>query len=288
MTQKTMKNYDVCIAYRINAQISLKKRPVFQNDKIKLSALCLESFKRSLGNLKIKLIVILDRCPSIYETLFLKRFKKEDLEFINIEKIMDKKYGNNAFTFLKQLEVLTNQKFAEYVYFAEDDYLYIPNSFSTMLNFMEKIKADFITPYDHPDYYTSKLHNYMKEIVKYGGYIWKSVGSTCCTFLTTNKVLKSVYTFLTRYKYMGDTSMWFALTKKRWFLGKNFGWGTLLMWRYGFRQLLFGKKYSLWVPQPSLATHMLENFLAPNVEWEVYIKELAKEIEKDFKNENMY
>ncbi|MCM8785120.1 MAG: glycosyltransferase family 2 protein [Candidatus Omnitrophica bacterium] len=277
-----MKKYDLCIAYRINAQNSRKKRPVFQNDKFKLATLSLESFKRSLGDLKFKLIVIFDRCPLSYEKIFLQRFRPEELEFIHIERIMDKYFGNNAFTFLKQIEILVNQQFSENVYFAEDDYLYIPNGLITLLDFFHKTKVDFVTPYDHPDYYTLNLHKYKKEVIQYeyGNYVWRSVGSTCCTFLTTVKTLQETRSTLEKYKFISDAPMWFILTKKRQFFAPKFLEFNFFIWTFGLKQLLFGKRYTLYAPQPSIATHMEEKFLAPGVDWYSYMKILLREIFK--------
>ncbi|MCM8809183.1 MAG: glycosyltransferase family 2 protein [Candidatus Omnitrophica bacterium] len=269
--------FDLCIAYRINAQNSKVKRPIFQSDKLNLSKLCLESFKRALGNLKFKLIVIFDRCPSLYEDLFLQKFNKEDLEFIHIEKVMSKIYGNNAYTFLRQIDILVNQTYSENVYFAEDDYLYIPNGIAILLEFLKKTKADFVTPYDHLDYYTLNLHNYKKEVIQYGNYLWKSVGSTCCTFLSTIKTLRETRHILEKYKFISDASMWFILTKKKKIFPFKFLRHNFLMWAFGCKQLLFGKKYTLWAPQPSIATHMVNKFLAPGVNWNNFIEKLLKE-----------
>ena len=67
------RNYDVAVAYRIYPKIS-KKPAIFSNDKYKLGEFCLKSFKNSLGSLKVKIIAILDNCPSNYEYLFNRMF----------------------------------------------------------------------------------------------------------------------------------------------------------------------------------------------------------------------
>lgn len=58
----TSQTYDLAVAYRIYPQVS-KVPPVFSQDKYKLSEFCLKSFKNSLGDLRAKIIVLLDGCP---------------------------------------------------------------------------------------------------------------------------------------------------------------------------------------------------------------------------------
>lgn len=93
------KNYDLTVAYRIYPKIS-RSPAVFSDNKYKLSQLCLKSFKESLGDLKVKLFVLLDGCPPEYEELFLKYFNTEDLEFIRLNSI------GNLETFRIQIEIL--------------------------------------------------------------------------------------------------------------------------------------------------------------------------------------
>jgi hypothetical protein len=121
-----VRKYDLTVAYRIYPKIS-GSPAVFSNDKYKLSEFCLKSFKNSLGNLKVKMFVLLDNCPSKYKDLFLKYFDAENLNFIELDGI-----GNQS-TFSLQIKLLLNQNFSEIIYFAEDDYFYLPNQFSDMI-----------------------------------------------------------------------------------------------------------------------------------------------------------
>ena len=45
------------------------------------------------------------------------------------------------------------------------------------------------------------------------------------------------------------------------------GWSLACAWYFNWRQILFGQRYSLWIPVPSLATHMVATLLAPYVDW---------------------
>ena len=103
--------------------------------------------------------MLLDQCPAQYEALFLKCFNPGDLELIRLDGI-----GNQK-TFQRQLDVLTSQNDADAVYFAEDDYFYRENMFGIMLDFLQtNPDVDFISPYDHPDYYSLQLHPRRQEI----------------------------------------------------------------------------------------------------------------------------
>lgn len=285
--------YDLAIAYRIYPKVS-GEPPIFKDDKFKLSELCLKSLKDSLGSLRVKIWALLDKCPPEYETLFKKYFNQEDLEIINLNGI-----GNQA-TFRLQIEILIKQNISKYVYFAEDDYFYLPKEFESMVLFLKSNKdVDFVSPYDHIDYYIKSLHKYDVAIKVFRNKHWRETATTCCTFLTErNKLIKTKKTFLkysavnnffVKYRILRnsfiysyfleflftpiDSDIWLSLTKKkvfnifriirlrfqdRWLFGIYFK-----TWRFHWKQILFGKKYKLWTPIPTIATHMVTIGFAP-------------------------
>src|ERR1700683_3904958 len=77
---------DLAIAYRIYPGIS-KSPAFFPTDKFKLSEMCLWSFKKALGGLRVKIWALLDGCPPEYETLFRETFQSDDLEILWLDKI---------------------------------------------------------------------------------------------------------------------------------------------------------------------------------------------------------
>jgi hypothetical protein len=269
-------NYDIVVAYRIYPGIS--KHPlVYENDKFKLSELCLRSFKDSLGNLAVKLIVLLDGCPDRFKYLFQKYFSSKDLELIELDGI-----GNRA-TFKMQMDVLLKQTDAELVYFAEDDYFYLSNQMECMVELIKQNKhIHFVFPYDHPDYY-QVFANFSCHLIHGELKHWRSVFSGCLTFLTSKNVLnqtKSVF-----FSYCNgnhDSSVWLALTNypfthpiefirmcvKQPFYVKSF----LNAFRYTCFELFFKKRRSLWAPIPSIATHLEKQGIAPVVNWQSHIK----------------
>ena len=270
--------YDVAVAYRIYPKVS-RVPPVFPNDKYKLSELCLKSFKDSLGSLKVKMFVLLDNCPPSYEDLFKRYFDEQDLEFIRLNGV-----GNRA-TFDMQIEILLDQTFSEIVYFAEDDYLYLPNQFESMVKFLrDEDHVDFVSPYDHLDYYFDEIHKYKSHIRFFGDRHWRTVAGTCLTFLTTRSVLRSTRNVFKTYASRNtDGGIWLSLTKYQVFspfaiakhlrhLNDKRMRGKLIdmigfAWLFCWRQVIFGKRWKVWVPIPGIATHMESNYLAPTFSW---------------------
>ncbi len=281
-------DYDLTVAYRIYPGVS-KIPPVFSSNKLKLSEFCLKSFKESLGDLKVKMIVLLDNCPLEYNSLFEKYFSPEDLELISLEGI-----GNQR-TFDLQIKVLLEQNYSEKVYFAEDDYFYLPDQFKEMINFMDSNDdVDFVSAYDHSDYYNHPLHQHDYETRSTATRKWRTANSTCLTFLTTKKTLNEVKNVLKTYVNGNyDSSMWLALTKFQLSplkMRKSLEMRKIIFraWSDSWRQIIQGKRYKLWTPLPSMATHMENNCISPGIDWKDIMAREAIKIdpewnESDFK-----
>jgi hypothetical protein len=270
----TQPAYDMAVAYRIYPKVSSHAPPIFKDDKYKLSELCLKSFKNSLAGLKVKMWVLLDNCPPAYEKLFTDLWPVEDLVFVRFPGVGD------ATTFHAQVRLLMEQTDAEIVFLAEDDYFYLPNEFHLALKFMrQNPEVQFISPYDHPDIHNTELHRLPRQTKTCAGREWLSCSSTTHTFLTTRAMLDaSKGVFLADYgKISPDLSKWLALTKKRvfnpyvfirWAIIKRFWAGSIFYaWYFCWRQILFGRRFNLWIPHPSIANHMVAGMEAPDIDW---------------------
>lgn len=270
-------NYDVAIAYRICPRIS-GRPPVFQNDKLRLAELCVKSLKAGLGTLRAKVWVLLDNCPPEYERLFTDLWDANDLVLIRYPGI-----GNRG-TFMEQIRVLATQTDATRVFFAEDDYLYLPAQMQNAVDLLDQHKeVDFITPYDHPDYYSLRVHRHKHQTIGCGGHRWRTVATTTCTFLTRQSTLVAARPVLESYyrpilfNRVTDNAVWLSLTKHgvfnpfnivRYVIPHRFwAWGFLVAWAANWRHILFGRRMNLWAPKPSLATHMLAGLLGVGVDW---------------------
>jgi glycosyltransferase involved in cell wall biosynthesis len=273
-------SYDLAVAYRIYPKISdaASSFPC-GHDKYRLSELCLRSFKESLKKLRVKVWVVLDGCPDEYANLFRKYFETQDLVLIALPGL-----GNQA-TFARQIDVLLEQDDSEVVYFAEDDYFYLPGQFSCMIDFLQQHKdVDFVSPYDHLDCYTMDLHRQPKWLAVHGGRHWRTAASTCLTFLTTRQTLKETQTVFRSYRRRSlDCSIWLSLTKRRvlnpFFFVRHlireqfFSKIIAKSWLHCGRQILFGRKWKLWVPVPGVATHLDARALSPNVDWRALLEQ---------------
>lgn len=261
---------------------------IFENDKYLLSKISLESFKASLGTMRVKMFVLLDNCPESYVKLFTDLWAAEDL-------ILERLGGiGNRGTLLRQFEVLCEQKDAELVYASEDDYVYHPNSFQDVVAFMRNHpEADFLTPYYHPDYENLSIHRHREKVVQLGGKTWKTVKSTTGTFVTSRTCLRETHhvfkTFLkpifSRKLNMSDLSIWLVITKHNvfnpwcwltWpFKSLFIGWSLFAAWCLCWRQILFGKRYHLWSPYPSICTHLSERFYPSGYDWKQELNDLV-------------
>jgi hypothetical protein len=270
-------SYELAIAYRIYPRVS-KIPAMYPQDKLRLARLCLRSFRESLGSLSVKMFVLLDGCPPEFEAIFAEHFDSPDLELIRLNGI-----GNRQ-TFSLQIDTLLNQDCAEAVYFAEDDYFYLPGQFAAMLQFLkENPDADFVSPYDHPDYYRLPIHSELQDTRQNDAYTWRTAASTCLTFLTTKETLARTQRIFKTYSlHNPDVCLWMSLTKQAvlnpHIILQSFqkkmsnGAFVAISWLYGWPQILGGRKRKLWVPHPAIATHMDQSFLAPGVDWNLHFQ----------------
>ncbi len=115
------------------------------------------------------------------------------------------------------------------------------------------------------------------------------------TFLTTKETLNKTKEIFNLKEFKGyvkdlpsDAIFWECLTKSQVFklfriirlILKNRGFYYLygIAWRYGWKQILFGKKWDIWVPVPTIATHMQYNHLSPSIDWNSVFNDAIKKL----------
>lgn len=276
------RKYDVAVVYRIYPKMSKPALGLpFSDDKERMAEVCLQSFRRSLGDLRAKVWVLLDGCPPSYADMFRRVFAPEDLVLEPLPGI-----GNHG-TFSRQIEILLKQEDAELVYFAEDDYFYLPDQFKLMTEFIRgSSDVDFVSPFDHLDCYTLDLHHRPTWLRVFQNRHWRTASSTCLTFLTTRSILRETQQIFRSYARRNyDCSLWLSLTKEnvmrpldllRWTVRQPFLVKVVAKaWLYGASQILFGKRRKLWSPVPGIATHMDFNALSPTIDWPTLMREAA-------------
>ena len=270
---------DLAIAYRVYPGVS-RTPAAWSDDKFKLSAYCLSSFKQALGPLRVKIWALLDGCPPSYEALFRQYFSPDELVVLNLDRI-----GNQA-TFSMQIDLLSEQSEAELVYFAEDDYVYTSGALVEMVEFARaNVDAHFVTPYDHSGNYDLPLHRERHFIRPFGGRHWRTSTATCLTFLATRaSLLRARRTFATYARRNDDGSLWMSITQKMGLFNRSVYGRDRLMFKqwlkalyWGWPQIFFGASLRLWGPMPSLATHLESGWLAPTIDWQREFRRVEQE-----------
>jgi hypothetical protein len=285
MESTTPHDFDLAVCYRIYPRVAANSILDF-TDKLALVQLNLETFKEAIGNLKVKMWVLLDKCPPAYPELVKSLFPHTPLELIELGG-----QGNDG-TFIRQIDILAGQQDSPLVYFAEDDYLYLPRSMERAVAFMRRHpEADAMTLADHSEYH----HRYVDRIRSRkhleDGFSWRTVVATALTFMMRRQALiESADVFKTYRRGNSDLGLWMALTKLRvfnpWCCIRGFGDGKYipgsqaLAWWHAWRYILFGKRRTLWAPIPTLATHMYKHSVAPGVDWEEIFDARARALQE--------
>ena len=83
MESTTSHDFDLAVCYRIYPRLAANTILGF-TDKLALVQLNLETFKEAIGNLKIKMWVLLDNCPPAYPELVKSIFPRRSMELIEL------------------------------------------------------------------------------------------------------------------------------------------------------------------------------------------------------------
>lgn len=266
------KIYDLTVAWRIYPNISRTPFIKFEN-KFELVTICLKSFIDATKNLKIKYFFILDKCPVAYVDLINTLFVDLNLTIIETDGI------GNELTFKKQIDILLEQDYSENIYFAEDDYLYLPDAFYKSLKLLSNKDVDFVCCYQHYDTFTTNLHAHKRDIKFFENQFWHTDSSTCLTFLTTKSTLeKTKGVFYTYCNGNFDVCIWLLITGtfirnplsylKFYLKDKHSFWLLTKAFKNGFKFVFLLKKYKLWIPYPAICTHLEKEFISPSYNWE--------------------
>lgn len=267
----------ITIAYRVYPKIT---RPTnfCRHNKFRFIKKNFNSLIESLGSLNFKLFIIIDNCPTPYR-IFFEKFKSNfDIEIIEL-----KTRNGNIKTFLMQIRLLKEAN-SDYIFFLEDDYFFLKNSIPKILDFMNKFKIDFVTPFYSKDYDNLKIHNYHKQKIFYKNLQWAKVASTTLTFIANKKSFKKNMSIFETFKYNNyDSSIWLSITKLRpkiklldFFQKKILKIFTKL---FLFQYFSNKNSFNLYVPCKSFSTHIDQNdkFIKKNL---ILKKNLYEELSK--------
>jgi hypothetical protein len=263
--------YDIAVAWRIYPGVS-KTPLIFPDDKLQLARTCLLSFKACVGDLRMRYYFILDGCPDTYEQMIREIFPAADITINHTPGI------GNLSTFRKQVDVLLQQQDAPLVYFAEDDYLYLPGQFYKMVRLLhERNDVDFVTPYLHPDSYNHPIHRHPKQLFHAANHLWMTESSTCLTFLTRKETLEAAKDELLTYsRGNNDCAMWLTLTKThvlnpiaylRYAFSHKESFGILKMALKHSSRYFLRRRFVLAMPVPAIGTHLEKDLVSPGTDW---------------------
>ena len=214
-------------------------RPFADGDKLNLVQGCLRSFMASVAMADVHITFLLDDCPTDWvRAVFdiMDPYSVITYDIIKLDGI-----GNKP-SFLEQLEMALDGPDDEFIYFAEDDYLYRPMAIAKMLSFARTGCDDFITLYDHPDRYRRGDDCHVKDHIEIcDDWHWRTAESTTMTFGAWKDTIRKAVGVIRENACTGR-GMWYPILS-----------------RQGF---------TLWSPMPSLATHVQDGVLAPCVDWE--------------------
>lgn len=236
-TQRTIK--DFYVLYRISDAGNIKNKIA---DKIQCLKNALNVFNESI------FIIFADNVNERTNSLMIEAIKDHENSTI---KYINCKSNPKSLRTLYEFAISLDDN--DYVYFLEDDYLHLKNSFELIKEFAERNYTDYATLYDHPDKYEEGcdfINPYCKNfgehtyVFRTQHHHWKITNSTTDTFAAFADVLKR---------------------------DKD------LMWKYtdGRNDQDFGRFIELYnngiflsSPIPSLSTHCEVGFIAPFVDWE--------------------
>lgn len=125
------------------------------------------------------------------------------------------------------------------VYIVEDDYLHLSHWAETIIGFYQTHNGPhYISLYDHADKYTQRYDGLQSQIIVSPNAHWRTIPSTCGTWAAPAIALKEDYDI--HHDRLGDHNKWMKLAEKN-------------------RAVLSC--------MPGRATHCMENYLSPCVDW---------------------
>ena len=153
-----------------------------------------------------------------------------------------------------------------------------------MIDFLHRPGVDLVTPLDHPDRYNHQLTKPHDSEIRVSAFCyWRTVGTSCLTFMTSRNVFLQTHKTLESYAQGAmDGTMWLGMTKEEVFnpvvllravaffllrIQASFGlFMPLCAWKHHGVRLLVLPRFRLWGALPTLAVHLSDRSLPPFAE----------------------
>jgi hypothetical protein len=154
---------------------------------------CLNNFLKEFNNSDNHIHIIADNVTDSQLINYLNELETT-YDMIDIEHTSLNNAQSFKYVFNKAIQLDDD----DMVYFVEDDYLHLPNSFNAIIEALTI--SDYVTLYDHPDKYINYNEGGDNPFIENGGEItrvvltktshWKLTNSTTMTFASTVNTLK--------------------------------------------------------------------------------------------------
>lgn len=228
----------VCLFRACNLEVSIDSIKNISRPNWFSKQKCWLSFYNNFGQKEnVNIIVIFDGKPEDELACYIKKFNIKNIVYLN--NVGNKESLIYCYNLAEKLDF-------DYVFFAEDDYLYLPNSYEIMMEGLETFgEIGLVTLYDHPDRYFSN-----QDITKGHDYIF------CC----------KTFHFRTAESTTGTVSMSKNIFNKVKIELINCNIHDCLF----YRNILQKYDIRLFSSIPGILTHVNKFFLSPLINWEKY------------------
>lgn len=186
------------VIYRITDIPSSNPSPIYQEDKVKLNKLCLNSFIKGFEDVKPKVTFLADHMNDI-------SYLKTPWEY----EVIRTEDGQNK-AMLNSYEIAS--KLEDYVIFQEGDYIYRPNIGKT---FLEGMKAlGIVSGYDHPNFYHAReYHKEECRIKLVDDHHFRTCERNTMTWGCHSNIIKENLDILNHHGYL-DGQVWYDLLER--------------------------------------------------------------------------
>jgi hypothetical protein len=152
--------------------------------------------------------------------------------------------GGDYKSFQETCEIIKNDlriRPNDLIYFLENDYMHVPGWLNKVFELFKTYSGlDYISLYDHNDkYFLPMYNNLVSKIFTTENHHWRTVPSTCGSFILTKELFDKDYDILSTME--GDHNKWLWLNEHR--------------------------SRSVITPIPGLSTHCMNGLLSPAINW---------------------
>jgi len=189
----------------------------------------------------VKLLILFDGTPDEFLEDFIATYYANPDLGLSLQLI---KGGSNGNSFLIALAMLSHSDIPDddLIYFLENDYMHQHGWVSkTFEIFNSKHPVDFVSLYDHRDKYDFEMYDDLTSKIVYSDtHHWRTAPSTCGTFILEKGAVVRDYDL----------------------------WTSNLVDYILFPTLINDRKRMLLTPVPGLATHCMQGYLSPTIDWD--------------------